>query len=201
MIERAALDNEAADAAAYRQQRQRVANEIRAMQQFQAKGGTFSRALFEQAMQQNNFTEAAFENACATTSARSSCWHPRSMRSLCRPGWRVCCSTTSIRRATVEYIVLTPEMAGNVPRADRGRSGRLSQGERAKFSTPEYRELEYVAIGPDRSTDKIQVSDADLKKEYEAAQGHLRKARSSATIEQINFPSEAGRRCGPEEDR
>jgi peptidyl-prolyl cis-trans isomerase D len=57
-----------------------------------------------------------------------------------------------------------------------------------QFSSPEYRSFDYVQVAPDQFSGEIQVSDADLKAEFDANKANYEKPEQRE-IEQIAFPS------------
>src|SRR6185436_15488999 len=68
---------------------------------------------------------------------------------------------------TMEYVVMTPEEAGQVTAPTAMDLEAFHASHAAQFSAPEYRTFDYVQIGPDQVSKEITVSDADLMAEYE----------------------------------
>lgn len=161
---------------------------IRSMPQFQAQGGTFSRIMLQEALRQNGMTEQAFEASVRQDMTRTQLigstinWFdiPPSMS-------RLLFSYLNQNRVA-EYVVLTPELAGNVPAPGEAEITAYYKANTARFSTPEYRELQYVTIGIEQFSAKVEVAEADLKKEYDTHKETYVKPEQR-DIEQINFPS------------
>ena len=187
MINRAALDAEVKKLG-LTIDNDTVAATIRALPQFEAQGGTFSRALFQETLKQNSMTEQSFEEGMRQDMARTQLigstinWFdiPPSMARLLF-GY-----LNQLRVA--DYIVLTPDMAGAVRAPSETELNAYYKVNAARFSTPEYRELEYVAIALEDYTAKVEISEADMKKEYETHKETYVKPEERE-IQQINFPS------------
>jgi len=59
-----------------------------------------------------------------------------------------------------------------------------------QFSSPEYRTIDYVQIGPDQVSGEIQISDADLKAQYDAHRADYEKPEQRE-VQQISFTDKA----------
>ena len=187
MVTRAALDGEAvklgltAGNAA-------VANEIRGVPQFQGKGGTFSRPLLDEALQQNNLTEAMFEEGYRQDIARAQLMDSTVIWLEIPSGMARVLFNYFNQTRTAEYLVLTPDMAGAMPQPTDAELAAYHKANATRFSTPEYRQLDYVEIGPEQFAASVKVTDDDIKKEYDDHKDQYVKPESR-DIEQINFPS------------
>jgi peptidyl-prolyl cis-trans isomerase D len=165
-----------------------VVSTIRSLPQFQAQGGNFSRIMLQEALRQNGMTEQAFEASVRQDITRTQLigstinWFdiPPSMS-------RLLFSYLNQNRVA-EYVVLTPELAGNVRAPGEAEIAAYYKANTARFSTPEYRELQYVTIGIEQFIAKVEVAEADLKKEYDTHKETYVKPEQRE-IEQINFPS------------
>ena len=165
-----------------------VAASIRALPQFEGQGCSFSRVLLDQALQQNGLTEAGFEEGMRQDMARTQ------LIDAAVDGFDVPTSMSQLlfsylnQQRVAEYLVLTPEQAGNVRAPTEAELAAYYKANGQRFNTPEYRELEYVAIGVEQFAGKVQVAEADMKKEYDAHKETYVKPEERE-IQQINFPS------------
>ncbi len=165
-----------------------MAAAIRALPQFEGQGGTFSRVLLDEALQQNGLTEAGFEQSMRQDMARSQLMDSTVDWLGIPPEMSQLFYNYLNQQRVAEYLVLTPEQAGTVRAPTDAELEAYYKANAQRFSTPEYRELEYVAIGVEQFADKVEVSEADMKKEYDAHKETYVKPEERE-IQQINFPS------------
>ena len=67
----------------------------------------------------------------------------------------------------VNYLVLNPEDAGDIPAATEEELVAFHAAHPELFNAPEYRSIEYDAIGPDQVGAQIDISEEELLQEYE----------------------------------
>ena len=92
---------------------------------------------------------------------------------------------------TVEYLVVTPEEAGPVPESTAADLEAFHVAHaNDMFSSPEYRSFDYVSIRPDEVAMEIEVSDAEIRTEYDTNKAQYEVAEQR-DVEQIVFPDKA----------
>ena len=92
---------------------------------------------------------------------------------------------------TVEYLVVTPEEAGQVPEPTAADLEAFHMAHaNDMFSSPEYRSFDYVSIRPDEVAMEIEVSDAEIRTEYDTNKAQYEVAEQR-DVEQIVFPDKA----------
>ena len=92
---------------------------------------------------------------------------------------------------TIEYLVVTPEEAGTIPEPTAADLEAFHMAHaNDMFSSPEYRSFDYVSIRPDEVAMEIEVSDADIRAEYDANKAQYEVAEQR-DVEQIVFPDKA----------
>ncbi|MGQ0741613.1 MAG: SurA N-terminal domain-containing protein [Alphaproteobacteria bacterium] len=161
---------------------------IRSMPQFQAPGGTFSRALFQEVLSQNGFNEQTFELGMRRDMARTQLVGSIANWFAVSPTMASIYYTYRNQRRTMEYVVLTPAPMGAVRAPSESDLVAYYRANAGRFSTPEYRELEYVPIEVEQFIAQVAVSEEELKKEYETnRETYIQPERRD--IEQIAFPS------------
>lgn len=165
-----------------------VVSDIRNMPQFQSAGGTFNRALMNEALQQNGLNEAMFAEEVRQDIVRTQLINATAGGIVPPPGLSLLLFEYLNQTRTVEYIVLTPADAGTVREPTEAELAQYHKANAAHFSTPEYRELEYVSLTADQFADRVKVTDEDLKREFEARKETYVKPEQRE-IEQISFPS------------
>jgi peptidyl-prolyl cis-trans isomerase D len=86
----------------------------------------------------------------------------------------------------INYVVLTPEDAEDVPAPTEEQLTTFHAGRPDLFNAPEYRSIEYVAIGPAQVADQLDVTEEELLAEYENPVTPL-GTPETREIQQINF--------------
>jgi peptidyl-prolyl cis-trans isomerase D len=92
---------------------------------------------------------------------------------------------------TIEYLIVSPEEAGQVPEPTQAdlEAFHMARGNDL-FSSPEYRAFDYVTIRPDEVAKEIELSDAEVRTEYDSNKAQYEVAEQR-DIEQIVFPDKA----------
>ena len=188
-ISETALDN-AAHSLGLTTSDEEVSSMIRALPIFQGPGGTFSQVAFDQAMQQLNYTPQSFVAEVRRELTRQQLVRAGESAVQLPPGYvRAVASFLNERRA-VQYMILPPDAAGEIPPPSDQVLAAYVKAHAAQFSTPEYRQVTYASIGPDDLASQVQVTDAQIRQAYE-----LRKdtyvVPEKRDVERINFPDEA----------
>lgn len=93
-------------------------------------------------------------------------------------------------RRAVQYVTLPASAAGNIPNPDDATLTAFIKARPAQFSTPEYRDVTYASIGPEDLMGQVQVSDDQLRQQYELKKDTY-QIPENRDIEQIAFPDEA----------
>jgi peptidyl-prolyl cis-trans isomerase D len=167
-----------------------IVSEIRSMPQFQGNGGTFSRALLDEALQQARMNEDSFESGVRQDFARAQLIDSVISWFGAPTGLTHLLIDYIGQRRTAEYVVITPDLAGSVRAPTDAELAAYHKQNAARFSTPEYRELEYVEIGTEQFAGDVKVTDDDLKQEYDEHKDLYVKPELR-DIDQINFPTQA----------
>jgi peptidyl-prolyl cis-trans isomerase D len=187
VISRAALD-EVVHRLGLTASQQSIAAQIRNNPSFRGADGAFDPTLFARTLQDNTLSEASFVGSTGKDIARTQLIEAATAGLVAPPGFaRVLYDFVNEARVP-EYIVITPEEAGQIPPPTEADLVAYHKAHAAQFSSPEYRAFDYVQIGPDQVAGEIQVSDADLKAQYDAHKGEYEKAEERQ-VEQIAFPS------------
>ncbi len=156
---------------------------------FQGTDGRFSKPRFDYILQQVGYTEPQFVEATRSDFARqqymlagvSATTAPLRLTRLVYDYYA--------EQRFAEYITLTPDVAGSVPEPTEAQLAAFHKAHAPAFSTPEYREIEYVSIGVAEVASDIPVSEADLQKAWETRKEEFQKPEQRE-IEQIAFPNE-----------
>jgi peptidyl-prolyl cis-trans isomerase D len=187
VISRAALDEEV-NRLGLTASRDTIATQIKTNPNFRGTDGAFDPNLFARTLQDNSMTEETFVAATGKDIAREQLLNAITDGMVAPPGFaRVLYDFVNETR-TAEYLVVTPEEAGQVPTPSEADLVAYHKAHAAQFSSPEYRAFDYVQIGPEQVSGEIQVSDADLKAQYDAHKAEYDKPEQR-DVQQIAFPT------------
>jgi len=187
VISRTALDEQAKKLGLIASQ-QTVETQIKTADAFRGADGAFDFARFAQALRDSNMTEQMFVAATGKDIARAQLLDALTDGVAAPPGLARLLYDFVSEERVAEYLIVTPEEAGQVPEPTQAELEAFHKAHGTQFSSPEYRALDYVQIAPDQVSGEIQVSDADLKAEFDANKATYEKAEQRE-IEQLAFPS------------
>jgi peptidyl-prolyl cis-trans isomerase D len=158
---------------------------------FRGGTGAFDPFLFQQAIQSSGYTIAGFYEQTGEDVTRRQMITALINGLAAPPGLTGLIYNIYNEQRTIEYLVVTPEEAGEVPEPSAAdlEAFHMAHGN-DMFSSPEYRSFDYVTIRPDEVAKEIEVSDADLRMEYDSNKAEYEVAEQR-DIEQIVFPDKA----------
>jgi peptidyl-prolyl cis-trans isomerase D len=187
VIARAALDEQVKSLGLTASQ-ETIATQIRTNQNFRGADGAFDPNLFLRTLQDNGLSEQAYVVATGGDIAREQLLDAVTDGMTAPPGLARLLYDFINEQRVAEYLVVTPEEAGQVPEPSQVDLEAYHKAHSAQFSSPEYRSFDYVQIGPEQVAGEIQVSDADLHAEYDSHKADYDKPEQRE-VEQIAFPS------------
>src|SRR5258705_2291534 len=187
VISRAALD-EVVNRLGLTASQESIAAQIRGNPNFRGADGAFDPTLFARTLQDNTISEASFVGSTGKDIARTQLMEAATAGLVAPPGFARTLYDFVNEAQVPEYIVITPEEAGQVPPPTEADLVACQKAHAAQFRSPECRAFDYVRIGPDQISGEIQVSDADLKAQYDTHKAEYEKAEERQ-VEQIAFPS------------
>jgi len=141
---------------------------VRAMPAFKSATGQFDHNTFLQVINQAGYTEDEFladERADVTRAQLSG---------ALETGFALPDSYAQAiflflnEKRAVNYVVVAPEAVGPVPAPSDAELAQYVKNNPGKFSTPEYRQLEYAFIGPADVASQVAVTDAQVAQDYAA---------------------------------
>jgi peptidyl-prolyl cis-trans isomerase D len=189
LVSRTALDNEAthlglvtADAA--------VAQAVRTMPGFRGPSGQFDRMMFVQQIQNAGYTEAQFLEEIRRDMTRDQLTQAVESNFVIPPSYAQALFLYINERRAVDYVLVSPESVGPVaPPSDAVLTAYIKANAN-RFSTPEYRSLEYAAITPDDVMASVTVSEQQIKEDYESRRSTY-VVPERRDVQQIEFKTEA----------
>jgi peptidyl-prolyl cis-trans isomerase D len=186
-ISRAALDEEVSRLGLTASQAA-IATQIRTNPSFRGTDGAFDPNRFLQTLRDNSLSEDAFVATMGKDIARAQLLDAVSDGMIAPPGLARILYDFVNETRSAEYLVVTPEEAGQVPPPAEADLDAYHKAHTAQFSSPEYRAFDYVQIGPDQVSGEIQVSDADIKAQYDTKKADYEKPEQRE-VEQIAYPN------------
>ncbi|HUJ02468.1 MAG TPA: SurA N-terminal domain-containing protein [Rhizomicrobium sp.] len=166
-----------------------VAREIKSIRAFAGPLGTFDHDSFLRAIQESGFTEQTFIAAVRDDTAREQLLGATRNGIEIPSGYAQAIFDYLNEERAVEYVAL-PASSVTVPKPADAALEAYLKAHAAKFSTPEYRAVTYVAMTPADVMSQVNVTDDQLKQEYEARKESY-VVPEKRDIEQITFPDEA----------
>ena len=158
---------------------------------FRGPSGAFDPFIFQRALQESGFTVDAFYAQTARDVTRRQMLTAFINGMAPPPGLSRLLFDFYSELRTIEYLVVTPEEAGQVAEPTQADLEAFHMAHaNDMFSSPEYRSFDYVTIRPDEVANEIQVSDADVRMEYDANKAQYEVAEQR-DVEQIVFPDQA----------
>ncbi len=163
-----------------------LAEEIRSSDVFAGPTGTFDEQLYLGLLRQNNLSPAAFENSMRDDLTRTQLVDSLTTgftapRLLADALYRF-----RAERRRLTYIVVTEEVAGDIPEPEESDLKTLYDSESFRFAAPERRGFAYLAIRPADLTATIDIADERIAEEYEFRRESFRKPETRA-VRQVVF--------------
>jgi peptidyl-prolyl cis-trans isomerase D len=152
--------------------------------------GSFDRATFLEVLGRNGYTEDSFIAETRADIMRNQLVATVANGIQPSPGYAATVFLYLNERRAVQYVTLPASAAGNIPNPDDATLAAYIKSHSDQFSTPEYRDVTYASIGPDDLMNQVQVSDAQLREQYELKKDTF-QIPEKRDIEQIAFPDQA----------
>lgn len=158
---------------------------------FRGATGAFDPFIFQRALLDSGFTVDAFYTQTARDVTRRQMLTAFINGMAPPPGLSRLLFDFYSELRTIEYLVVTPEEAGQVPEPTAADLETFHMAHaNDMFSSPEYRSFDYVTIRPDEVANEVEVSDADIRMEYDTNKAQYEVAEQR-DVEQIVFPDKA----------
>jgi len=169
---------------------ERVKTEVLATPAFQGINGSFDRTAYSQTLDQAGLNEAEYENTIRAETARTI------LQSAVINGVEAPAAMTAAfinftqENRNFSWIRLDqtslPEL---VPEPTDAQLESYYQANAADFIEPEKKRLSYIWVTPDMVVDQVEISDDDLKKEYDNRQSEFSKPERRL-VERLIFPND-----------
>jgi peptidyl-prolyl cis-trans isomerase D len=166
-----------------------VAQYVRAMSPFRGALGTFDRPTFLQAINQAGYTEDMFLDEVRHEMTRDQLTQAVEGNFVVPLTYAQALFQYIGEKRAADYIVLTPDMAGNLPTPSDTTLNNYLKSHADKYSTPEYRDADYAVIQPADVAGQVTVTDAQISQEYDAHKATY-VVPEKRDIQQIEFKTE-----------
>src|SRR5581483_2058771 len=188
MVGATALDNEAARLGLTTSDTA-VAQYVRAMSPFRGALGTFDRPTFLQAISNAGYNEDMFLDEVRHEMTRDQLTQAVEGNFVVPQTYAQALFQYIGEKRAADYIVLTPELAGNLPTPSDTTLNNYLKAHADRYSTPEYRDADYAMIQPSDVADKVTVTDAQIQQEYDSHKSTY-VVPEKRDVQQIEFKTE-----------
>jgi peptidyl-prolyl cis-trans isomerase D len=188
MVGATALDNEAARLGLTTSDTA-VAQYVRAMAPFRGALGTFDRPTFLQAISNAGYNEDMFLDEVRHEMTRDQVTQAVEGNFVVPQTYAQALFQYIGEKRAADYIVLTPDMAGNLPTPSDTTLNNYLKAHADKYSTPEYRDADYAVIQPSDVAGQVTVTDAQIQQEYDAHKATY-VVPEKRDVQQIEFKTE-----------
>ncbi len=156
--------------------------------QFQTPTGQFDRARFESFLQSIGYSEQRFFDEERRTIPRREITDAVSGDIVVPQAYLAAVNQFQNEERSITYVTLGPQQAGDIPPPTTEQLQKYFDDRRILFRAPEYRRVVVLVVTPAELAKTIIVSDADVKKNYEAnLKQYITPERRH--VEQIVFPT------------
>ncbi len=150
----------------------------------------FDAAQLAQYLRDNGYTEGAYLELARKDVARSQLMDSVALGTTPPSGLTAMLHDMINETRVVDYIVLTPEDAGEIAAPTEEEVTAFHTAHPELFSALEYRQIQYVVIGPEQVTGQIEVTEDEIRQEFENPQTPF-NTPEQRDIQQITFPDQA----------
>jgi peptidyl-prolyl cis-trans isomerase D len=159
------------------------------MSPFRGALGTFDRPTFLQAINTAGYTEDMFLDEVRHEMTRDQLTQAVEGNFVVPQTYAQALFQYIGEKRAADYIVMTPEMAGNLPTPSDTTLNNYLKSHAARYSTPEYRDADYAMIMPSDVAGQVTVTDAQISQEYDAHKATY-VVPEKRDIQQIEFKTE-----------
>jgi peptidyl-prolyl cis-trans isomerase D len=165
-----------------------IARRITSQPSFQTPTGQFDAVRFQALIRQAGYTEQRFVAEQRRTTARNQLSGTVTAGPLVPQAAIEAMDRYQNEQRSAEYVLLGHAQAGDVPAPTPEVLAQYFEQRKILFRAPEYRKLEVLTLIPSDQANWIEVSDADIKAEYEAHRESF-GTPERRQLQQIVYPS------------
>ncbi len=157
---------------------------------FQTPSGQFDRATFENFLQSIGYSEQRFFDEQARDVPRRELTQAISGNIAVPQAYLDAINQFQNQQRSIDYVALGPQQAGDIPAPTSEELSKYFDERKILFRAPEYRKVVTVTVTPQELAKTIEVSDADVQKNYEQNLKNY-STPERRHVEQIVFPNMA----------
>lgn len=166
MIARQAVQNHAQSLGVTTSEKQAV-KEIQKIEAFNGILGDFDEATFTTVLQQSGFTKAGFEKTVLGDITREQMVNAVVSGMELPRGMAQTIVSNRLERRNASYIVLSPDLAGQVPTPSEETLLEFYQSRLLSYTADETRDLSFITLGPEDFTAGIAIPEEEIKDIYD----------------------------------
>ena len=167
-----------------------LAQSVRALPAFKGATGQFDHNTFLQVVQNAGYSEPEFLAEMRSEAVRQQLTDAIEGKFALPAGYARALYLYLTEQRAADYVILSPEQLGAVPPPDDATLAAYVKAHANRFSTPEYRQIEFAQVSPEDVVSKVNVTDKMIADEYNTHKA-LYVIPEKRDVQQIEFPSEA----------
>lgn len=171
-----------------------VSARIRGMGAFRNTLGAFDHSTFETVLAQNGISEQEFIGMVRDDMTRDQILSVAVGGTQVPPGYAKLFFDYVNEHRAADYVVVPAGAITSIPQPSDAQLNAYLRGHASQFSTPEYRDVTYLSIGPDDVANQVKVSDADLRQQYDERKDQY-QVPEKRDVEQLTFPDQTAARA------
>lgn len=159
--------------------------------QFRDVSGQFDKTRFDAALRDNGYNERTFVREQKALYLRREIGEAIAGRAEAPEILLAAIDRLRNETRSVEYVVLTPAAAGDIPTPSDDELRKFYDARKASFVAPQYRKIVTLPLTPATAAKPEDVSDADAQKVYDQVKGQRFGSPEKRALQQIVFPNDA----------
>jgi len=189
MVSQTALDNLAADLGIVTPLAAAQDN-IRSTPSFHGATGQFDPATFARLLQTAGYSEQSFTNEVQSDMTRRQITGAVEGNFVIPSGYAEALFLYLNERRAADYVIVSPDSLAPIAPPDEATLAAYVKANPQRFSTPEYRDVDFAEIGPEDLLNQVTVSDAMIAQDY-ALHKTTYVVPEKRDVQQIEYASEA----------
>jgi peptidyl-prolyl cis-trans isomerase D len=167
-----------------------LAQQIRALPAFKGATGQFDHNIFLQIIGNAGYSEQDFLEAERTDQARTQLLTALEAGFAIPEGYSSGLALYLGERRAADFVIVSPDSVGDLPPPSDAVLTAYVKAHADRFSTPEYREIEYAEVAPKDVTGQVNVTDKMIADEFKAHEATY-NVPEKRDVQQIEFANEA----------
>jgi peptidyl-prolyl cis-trans isomerase D len=167
-----------------------VSSVIRSQPAFHSALGGFDQMTFQRVLAASNLTEDTYVGLIRGDLTRGQISAATGSGMVAPQGYAKLFFDFINEHRAADYVEVSEKNLPALPAPSDAQLNAFMKAHAQEFSTPEFRDITYLALGPDDLANELNVTEAQLKQAYDAAKDKY-QIPEKRDVEQITFPDEA----------